>query len=160
VGLVVAVLRAPSRLATALVLDERFGLKERITTSLTLPAHLEASPAGQALLDDAAAHVGKLDVGSRFPLQVRWNAVLVPLGATAPPAPISANAGPADEDKKPIRKPEELAKKMEKLVKKPGEKTSGEKGEKSKELEKIEAELRDLVNKPRENREQLRERAK
>src|SRR5205085_151835 len=35
-ALILAVLRAPSRLAAALSLDERFGLKERVTTSLTL----------------------------------------------------------------------------------------------------------------------------
>src|SRR5262245_34146456 len=60
VGVVCAVVWAPSRLATALALDERFGLKERVTTSLTLPVHLESSPAGQALLEDATHQVGKL----------------------------------------------------------------------------------------------------
>src|SRR6516165_5826513 len=45
VGLVLAVVlalfRAPSRLAAALLLDDRFGLKERVTTSLTLAPALE-----------------------------------------------------------------------------------------------------------------------
>src|SRR5258708_983956 len=35
-GVVLAVLRAPSPVAAALSLDERFSLKERVTTSLTL----------------------------------------------------------------------------------------------------------------------------
>lgn len=168
VGVVLAVVWAPSRLATALALDERFGLRERVTTSLTLPAHLESSPAGQALLEDATQKVGKLDVTSRFPLQMRWTAALVPVAATAlaliavfyHPNLNAANAGLTPDDKKPIEKPEELAKKMEKLAKKPGELKPGEKAERSKELEKIEAELRDLVNRPRDTREQLRERAK
>jgi hypothetical protein len=41
-GLGLAALRAPSRVAAALLLDERFALKERVTTSLTLAPHLSA----------------------------------------------------------------------------------------------------------------------
>src|SRR5262249_53258257 len=52
-----AMLRAPSKLAAALFLDERFGLKERVTTSLTLAPEEEASPAGQALLADVNQRV-------------------------------------------------------------------------------------------------------
>src|SRR5262245_21959875 len=40
-----AILLAPSRLAAALSLDERFGLKERVTTSLTLTPELAVTPA-------------------------------------------------------------------------------------------------------------------
>lgn len=167
VGVVLAVLWAPSRLATALALDERFGLRERITTSMTLPKSLANSPAGQALLEDAHRQVSKIDVRSRFPVQVRWTAALVPVCVAVlsliavfyHPNLTPANAALTPDDKKPIAKPEELAKKMAKLTPKPAEKQPGE-SEKSKELEKLEAELRDLVNKPRDTREQLRERAK
>ena len=47
-AIVLAVRRAPSRLAAALALDERFQLKERATTALTLSQTELASPAGQA----------------------------------------------------------------------------------------------------------------
>src|SRR5258708_7695817 len=46
------VFNAPSALTAALSLDERFQLRERVTTSLTLDQHMAASPAGQALFAD------------------------------------------------------------------------------------------------------------
>src|SRR5262249_29018719 len=80
-GLVVGVLRAPSKLVAALSLDEKFGLKERVTTSLTLAPTKVATPAGQALLEDVNHRIGKLDVGERFPVRMSWSATLVPAGA-------------------------------------------------------------------------------
>src|SRR5207253_6500750 len=41
-AVVVGALRAPTKLAAALSLDSAFGLKERVTTSLTLTPELEA----------------------------------------------------------------------------------------------------------------------
>src|SRR5262245_13024147 len=41
VGMVLAFVWAPSRLAAALSLDEKFGLRERVTTSLTLAPGVE-----------------------------------------------------------------------------------------------------------------------
>ena len=52
----------PSKLASALSLDEQFDLKERVTTSLSLTPEQLASPVGQALLDDVHSRVEKLDV--------------------------------------------------------------------------------------------------
>src|ERR1043166_1762893 len=49
---VLAWLWAPPRLSAALSLDERFGLKERVTTALTLAAGQIHTPAAQALLAD------------------------------------------------------------------------------------------------------------
>ena len=48
-GLVLAWKRRPNRVASSLALDEKFGLKERVTTFLTLPADQVNSPIGQAL---------------------------------------------------------------------------------------------------------------
>ena len=42
---------APSPLSAALEIDQRFELKERVTTALSLTPHDQSSPAGQALLD-------------------------------------------------------------------------------------------------------------
>src|SRR5207302_1584448 len=79
-GLALAVRLAPSPLTVALSLDERFGLKERVTTSLLLAPEQAASPAGQALLADANARVAALRVGDRFPVRLPWKpAALVPL---------------------------------------------------------------------------------
>src|SRR5437879_9672613 len=44
---VLAVWRAPPKLTAALSLDERFGLKERVTTSLTLAPEQIHTPAAQ-----------------------------------------------------------------------------------------------------------------
>jgi hypothetical protein len=82
-AVVLAWVRRPSPVAAALSLDERFGLKERVTTSLTLPPDQQNSPAGQALLADVTERVAKLDVGSRFPLRMSWTAGLVPACAVA-----------------------------------------------------------------------------
>src|SRR5262249_22013066 len=67
-----AVVRAPSKLAAALFLDEKFALKERVTTSLTLSPEEAATPAGQALLADVNQRLAQLDVGSRFPVRMSW----------------------------------------------------------------------------------------
>jgi hypothetical protein len=78
---VLAVLQAPSRLAAALALDERFALKERVTTSLLLTEEERTSPAGQALLADVARRVQPLRVGERFPVKAPWSMALVPVAA-------------------------------------------------------------------------------
>jgi hypothetical protein len=80
-SLILALRRAPSRVAAALALDERFGLKERVTTALTLPPDQAATPAAEALLADVNRRVGPLEIGSRFPLRLSWTALLVPAGA-------------------------------------------------------------------------------
>lgn len=82
-GIVIAFWRAPNGVAAALALDDRFGLKERVTTLLTLtPAQAESAP-GQALLADVNARVSALAVATRFPLTVPWTRTLLPGGALA-----------------------------------------------------------------------------
>jgi uncharacterized coiled-coil DUF342 family protein len=166
-AVVLAFVRAPSRLAAALSLDEKFGLKERVTTSLTLAPDMEQTSAGQALLADVSERVTGLQVGSRFPVRVRWSAVLVPAGVT-----LLVLAGlllepfkgtsVADAANNPLVTPEqkaELQQKLEKLAKKPTEQKP-EDPEKSKELQKIEAELEKIVNKPHDTKDAVRERSK
>jgi tetratricopeptide (TPR) repeat protein len=80
-ALVLAWLRSPGRLSAALALDERFNLKERVTTFLTLTAAQADSPAGQALVADVRHRVGAVDVAGRFPVRLRWSSLLPPLGA-------------------------------------------------------------------------------
>src|SRR5262245_52294260 len=73
-----AMYASPSRVVAALSLDEQFGLKERVTTSLMLTAEQKASPAGQALLQDVNQRVERLDIPERFPISLSWVASLVP----------------------------------------------------------------------------------
>jgi hypothetical protein len=81
VGLWRAWLTAPTRVTAALELDQRFKLKERVTSSLTLAPELLTTPAGQALAADADAHAAQVDVRKGFPVRLAWTAVLVPVAA-------------------------------------------------------------------------------
>jgi uncharacterized coiled-coil DUF342 family protein len=84
-GLLAAVMRArwraPSLVAAALAMDDKFGLKERVTTLLTLSADQLASPAGAALRIDVDQSIAALDPAGKFPLRVSWRAAMVPVGA-------------------------------------------------------------------------------
>jgi tape measure domain-containing protein len=82
-GLVLAWRRRPNRIASSLALDERFGLKERVTTFMTLPPEQIDSPVGQALLRDVTEQLANLKVASAFPLRVQWKQFLAPAGALA-----------------------------------------------------------------------------
>jgi hypothetical protein len=79
-----AVLRAaPSRLSAGLAIDQRFDLKERVTTALSLTPRDQSSPAGQALLADANARLERVAVGGKFPVRVGWRALFLPAQAAA-----------------------------------------------------------------------------
>ena len=73
--------RQPGNVHSALALDSAFGLKERVTTALTLDGELRSTSAGIALLEDTQKHIAGLDVASRFPLRLRRSAALVPAAA-------------------------------------------------------------------------------
>src|SRR5258708_11166980 len=73
-SIALAALRAPSAVTAALSLDERFQLRERVTTSLTLDPVLAGSPAGQALLADVSRRLEPVRVGDGFPVRLSWNA--------------------------------------------------------------------------------------
>lgn len=66
--------RGGSTLEAAIEIDRRFGLKERLSSALSLaPADCNTA-AGQALLNDATRRVAALEVGDRFGLKVgRWS---------------------------------------------------------------------------------------
>lgn len=86
VGLVLAVVwsfwRRSGAVDAAIEIDRRFGLKERVSSTLALaPAELD-SPAGAALARDAVRRVEKLDLRERFRFSVsRWSWLpLLPAG--------------------------------------------------------------------------------
>ena len=80
-GFLLAWMRRPNLIAVSLAIDEKFDLKERVTTFLTLPADHLATPAGQALLNDVGGRVSKLPIADHFPLYVPGRKALVPAGA-------------------------------------------------------------------------------
>jgi uncharacterized coiled-coil DUF342 family protein len=165
-AILLAVLRAPDKLTAALTLDERFNLKERVTTSLTLDLHTASLPAGKALLADTAERVADLDVGERFPLRMRWNAVLVPLAGLAlaavvffyDPTPTQATTH-TDEAKQPVANKEEVEKKLAEAKKKSLEKkkTEKDKGEKGAAFDE---ELQKILAKQRDTQDELHDRMK
>jgi uncharacterized coiled-coil DUF342 family protein len=169
VAMVLSVLRAPSRVAAALLLDERFALKERVTTSLTLSPQLSGTPAAAALLEDVNQRIEKLDVGSRFPVRVSWITTLSPVVAVGLALaaftyhPTSTQAKPdltSDEiAKSPPANQAEIERKMHDLIKKKTEKPLVSK-EMAEELKQIDAKLEEIAKRPRNTQEQLRERIK
>lgn len=72
-----------SSLEAAMEIDRRFGLRERVASSLALaPAELQTE-AGQALLNDAARRVERIDVAEKFRPQTSRRAWLPLLPAIA-----------------------------------------------------------------------------
>jgi hypothetical protein len=162
-AVVLSARRMPSRVAAALALDERFNLKERVTTSLTLSEAERASPAGQALVADVNTRLAPLRVPERFPLRIPWTAALVPAGALAllllalfyKPVLNSAQA----ETKEPLADSPAARAKLEKALRPLQRKPANKIGErpKSEELQRLEADLDRLAQKPHETKEQARE---
>lgn len=75
-AIVATVWSRSSDLEAAIELDRRFGLKERVSSSLALSEEEIQSPAGQALMNDAVHRVSRLEVGERFPVQLSRRAWL------------------------------------------------------------------------------------
>jgi hypothetical protein len=166
-AVVLSFIRGPSRLAAALSLDSAFGLKERVTTSLTLAPEQEASPAGQALLADVNHRINDLDVGSRFPVRIGWTAALVPAGAALlalvavfyQPIKSQARTTGRSEGTEPAANAVDIDRKMQQLKKTIAEKKPADQP-KSEELERFIGELDKLASRPRDTKEQIRERVK
>jgi hypothetical protein len=79
-GLLVALawtwLRGRSELDAAIEIDRRFDLKERVASSLSLPAAAAETPAGRALLADAERAVRRLEIDERFRIRMGRTALL------------------------------------------------------------------------------------
>ncbi len=79
-GLLVAMvwtwLRGRSELEAAVEIDRRYGLKERVASSLSLTPDAAKTPAGQALLSDALRAVGRVDLDERFKIRFHSRAWL------------------------------------------------------------------------------------
>jgi hypothetical protein len=170
-GIALALRRGPSPVAAALSLDERFGLKERVVTSLTLSDEQAATPAGRMLLADAEARLGGVRVSDRFPVQLPWRPLaLVPVGLAGVVllalfwSPEAEANRPAEENKDLAVSAESKAaveQKMKQLAaRKPRDKNADKPDPDAKELEKIEAEIEKFARKPRDAREDIRERIK
>src|SRR5262245_24369182 len=159
----------PSPVAAALALDDRFGLKERVTTSLTLGPDESATPAARALLADVEGRLASVRVGDRFPVRLpRLPAALLSVAVLALVlvalfwAPDVGAGGPGDDDAlaaAPAVKAD-LDEQVKKLAApRPAAKKSGEPA-RPEDLERIDAEIERFTRKRRDTREEVRERIK
>ncbi len=67
------------KLEAAIEIDRRFGLKERISSTLALDEQTLHTPAGEALLSDAERAAQRIEVSTAFPVRLRWYGLL-PIG--------------------------------------------------------------------------------
>lgn len=112
--------RRMSALDAAVEVDQRFALRERLSSALGLDPESAGSAAGQALLADAAERAARIDVRDQFPFVVerRVGWLLLPLAVivglalvpdAAPPQTVAVT--PVVNEQKPIEVAVEVAKK-------------------------------------------------
>jgi hypothetical protein len=134
-GLVAAIAwtwaRRPDALTAAVEIDRRFGLKERVSSTLALAGEHRDSQIGQALLGDAEQQVGRIEVAEQFRLRLDRRALLPLLPAAlafalAAFVPARAPEAPAQSAKQQSQKARQstrvLAKKLDAQRKQAAEK--------------------------------------
>ncbi len=102
-GCVWAFVTRASKLQAAIELDKRFGLKERISSAMSLEERDLDSQAGRALRDDALRRVKNLHVAERFGVSLnRWSALpLAPAVVVLLLAFLLPDIAASDADAKP-----------------------------------------------------------
>jgi hypothetical protein len=142
-------------LDAAIEIDKRFGLKERVSSTIALSQEELESEAGHALVDDAVARVRRVEVAARFPVRPGRPALLplVPLvlGVLAflsIPAIDKSVEADTDTDTKVVK--QQVKRSGEALKKKLAErrKEAGEKGLKDAErlFKRLERQTEDLAS--------------
>ncbi|UUO05460.1 DUF4175 domain-containing protein [Blastopirellula sp. J2-11] len=136
-------------LEAALEIDLRYGLRERVSSSMTLDQDERESTFGKALVTDAVRRVERIDVREKFPIHASWQGLLPVLVAAVafmvaifvPDAQPDPTAGQAvassiDQEKKIVKSTtEELKKKLEERRKEAEEKGLTDASELFKKLE-------------------------
>jgi hypothetical protein len=69
-GLLVSYLYRPTLLASAIEVDRRFALRERLSSTLQLPVSDLETKVGSALLEDAQSKAERIDVRDQFPVRL------------------------------------------------------------------------------------------
>ena len=115
--------RLSSRLAVAGEIDQRFGLKERVSTALAIDSQAAEGQVEKALINDAQRRVETIEVAEKFELRPRWSGLLplIPLAIIAlllflPDAQAQANSAESAEalDREKVKlKVEAFKKKIE-----------------------------------------------
>lgn len=152
-------------LDAAIEIDRRFGLKERVSSTLSLSRQELETEAGSALVSDATRRVTSIDVTEKFKVSPTWSLVLplLPSAAlvaltlfianAAPPKAIIAAEEASAQAKKQVKKSaEELQKKLEEQRKKAAEKGLDEANEL---LNRFQIGLEKLTNKEGADKQQV-----
>ena len=69
---VITYMTRTTQMEAAIEIDRRFGLKERVSSSLALSADERNSAIGRALVSDAARRAERVDVAEKFTFSRRW----------------------------------------------------------------------------------------
>ena len=79
----IAWIRRPSALQAAVEIDQRYRLRERCASALSIDENQRHSPIGQALLQDAQKQVDRIDLRDHFPVRPapQWAWIVLPLVA-------------------------------------------------------------------------------
>jgi len=162
-----AVRRRPDVTRAALSLDEAYGLRERVVTTMSLSPSDAATPAGRALVQDAVSRVKDLRLSERFPIQLGRHAWLVPSAIAASTLvalfyhPVVGTAhGQAEAGALSELKKSELEKKLEAVQRPKRDVLVDPNRVKSEELKRLEARLDEISRQPRNTAQQLRDRVK
>jgi hypothetical protein len=166
VAVVLAIRRMPSLVAAALALDERFKLRERVTTSLTLSEDEKYTPAGQALLADAQAKATGLRVGAQFPIKLGWKSALVPVSAAGlallavfydpvipQPQGQAATATPL-----PPEAIKEIEQKKQEYLQRPKSDPAKPERPKTEDMQRIEAKVEEILKRPATTDKEVKDR--
>jgi myosin heavy subunit len=147
--------RAPSTSDTALEVDRRFGLRERLASAMSLPQPSRDSAFGIALTQDADRRAAQIEIADRFalkPTRVAWLPLaIVPLLAIVlllvKPATTIQAGSEIKVDPIEVRQVKTVAKQLQKRLAQQKRKAEAEGLTEAKEmLEKIEADLDKLAN--------------
>ena len=158
-----ALMTAPSVTDVATEVDKRFGLRERLSSSLTLDQRDRDSDFGVALMTDADKRAGQLEVADRFalkPSKLGWLPVsLVPVLAIvlllAEPAKDTNAKSTEDVSAAEIKQVKKVAEQLKKRIQAQRRKATNEKLKESQEIfEKVEAELNKLTDQKPVNRKE------
>lgn len=83
-SIVITALRRADEMDAAIAIDRRYGLKERVSSSLSLNDEERDSITGSALINDAARRVSKVDVRDKFEVRAnRWALLPLLIGGAA-----------------------------------------------------------------------------
>jgi hypothetical protein len=142
---------APTPLSAALAIDQRFDLKERVTTALGLSPVAQSSPAGQALIADANAKLERVAVAGKFPVRIGWRALFLPAQAIAiallalyPPRVLTTLAGGGPKKDDDQAKVDDKVAPPKTVAPRPFIRPPVDRPNKSEELRQLEAELEKL----------------